>query len=285
MTTPTTPTVQMPPLPVVAYIMPERDGEYHGSDHVAAYRTQKAGWEPLCKVSDAQAHAAQRTAALEAKLAEVLASPSTQPAHPVSQILIWATDYEKEGGHGLIVQMLRAYASLASPSTLTASYPVEPISRYGSPEMQALILDKLAGAVVQEPAEWQFFGDTLWTTATEQRCKSMEARGFKIRALYTRQVEPTAQPTDAQIARIALANGFTLKQQPDGKMALNPYVFDFARALLKQPTPPPVAGDVTVAEITRLKGHDLRSHEECRKALRQFLQNRATATPSKQEGV
>lgn len=56
-----------------------------------------------------------------------------------------------------------------------------------------------------------------------------------------RAVAPTAQPTDPQIARIALANGFTLKQQPDGKMALNPYVFDFARALM---APPPAAGDV-----------------------------------------
>lgn len=35
-----------------------------------------------------------------------------------------------------------------------------------------------------------------------------------------------------QIAELALANGFKLKQQPDGSMALNPYVFDFAGALM-----------------------------------------------------
>lgn len=35
-----------------------------------------------------------------------------------------------------------------------------------------------------------------------------------------------------QIEAIALANGFKLKEQPDGSLALNPYVYDFARALL-----------------------------------------------------
>lgn len=36
-----------------------------------------------------------------------------------------------------------------------------------------------------------------------------------------------------QIQEIALANGFKLKEQPDGSMGLNPYVFEFVRALLK----------------------------------------------------
>lgn len=34
------------------------------------------------------------------------------------------------------------------------------------------------------------------------------------------------------IEKLALANGFKLKEQPNGEMALNPYVFDFARALI-----------------------------------------------------
>lgn len=38
--------------------------------------------------------------------------------------------------------------------------------------------------------------------------------------------------TDEDIERIALASGFELKNQPDGSMALHPYVFAFARALL-----------------------------------------------------
>lgn len=35
-----------------------------------------------------------------------------------------------------------------------------------------------------------------------------------------------------QIKDLALSNGFKLKQQPNGKMDLNPYVYDFAEALL-----------------------------------------------------
>ena len=39
--------------------------------------------------------------------------------------------------------------------------------------------------------------------------------------------------TNDQIKQIALANGFKLKEQPNGEMDLNPYVYDFARALLQ----------------------------------------------------
>lgn len=39
--------------------------------------------------------------------------------------------------------------------------------------------------------------------------------------------------TNDQIKEIALANGFKLKEQPSGEMDLNPYVYDFARALLR----------------------------------------------------
>ena len=35
-----------------------------------------------------------------------------------------------------------------------------------------------------------------------------------------------------QIKDLALSNGFKLKEQPSGKMDLNPYVYDFADALL-----------------------------------------------------
>ena len=34
------------------------------------------------------------------------------------------------------------------------------------------------------------------------------------------------------IKKIALENGFKLKKQSNGEMDLNPYVYDFARALL-----------------------------------------------------
>lgn len=37
--------------------------------------------------------------------------------------------------------------------------------------------------------------------------------------------------TNDQIKELALANGFKLKEQPDGNMDLNPYVYDFAQKL------------------------------------------------------
>lgn len=38
--------------------------------------------------------------------------------------------------------------------------------------------------------------------------------------------------SDEEVTEIALKCGFKLKEQPDGTMALNPYVFDFVRAIL-----------------------------------------------------
>ena len=40
--------------------------------------------------------------------------------------------------------------------------------------------------------------------------------------------------TNDQIKEIALANGFKLKEQPNGTKDLNPYVYDFARALIDE---------------------------------------------------
>lgn len=40
--------------------------------------------------------------------------------------------------------------------------------------------------------------------------------------------------TNNEIKEIALANGFKLKEQPCGEMDLNPYVYDFARALFAE---------------------------------------------------
>jgi hypothetical protein len=36
-----------------------------------------------------------------------------------------------------------------------------------------------------------------------------------------------------RIKELALANGFKLKEQPDGTMELNTYVYEFAKALLE----------------------------------------------------
>ena len=40
--------------------------------------------------------------------------------------------------------------------------------------------------------------------------------------------------TNDQIKEIALKSGFKLKEQSDGSMDLNPYVYDFARSLIQE---------------------------------------------------
>ena len=44
----------------------------------------------------------------------------------------------------------------------------------------------------------------------------------------------TTELTNQQIREIALANGFKLKAQTESRMDLNPYVYDFARALVAE---------------------------------------------------
>ena len=39
-----------------------------------------------------------------------------QKKHSYAQVMTWAGDYEKIGGHGLIVEMLKSYAELLSSS-------------------------------------------------------------------------------------------------------------------------------------------------------------------------
>ena len=68
-------------------------------------------------------------------------------------------------------------------------------------------------------------------------------------------IQPTL--TDIDIETIAVNNGFKRKQQPNGLLALNPYVFDFARALLAyQAQPVTVQPDLKalVQKVHKAKG-------------------------------
>lgn len=58
--------------------------------------------------------------------------------------------------------------------------------------------------------------------------------------------------TNDQIKEVALANGFKLKEQSDGTMDLNPYVYEFAHALMKRQTIR-VYADITDEFNKRLK--------------------------------
>lgn len=44
--------------------------------------------------------------------------------HSVTQVLAWADDYEKIGGHGLIVEMLKSYSELLSSSQCKREFKV-----------------------------------------------------------------------------------------------------------------------------------------------------------------
>lgn len=51
---------------------------------------------------------------------------------------------------------------------------------------------------------------------------------------FNPQPEVTQMSRRGFIKALALSNGFKLKEQPDGTMDLNPYVYDFAEALLRE---------------------------------------------------
>lgn len=62
----------------------------------------------------------------------------------------------------------------------------------------------------------------------------------------TRKVPTDNDISDRDIKTIALDYGFKLKEQPDGTMDLNPYVYLFARAMVKE-----------FEQVERLKRSDL----------------------------
>jgi hypothetical protein len=62
-----------------------------------------------------------------------------------------------------------------------------------------------------------------------------------------------------RITELALANGFKLKAQPDGTEALNPYVFDFARAIIGEAQ----KYDQTALELCAICGWKAVIPDEC----------------------
>ena len=47
-----------------------------------------------------------------------------QQKHSATQVIAWAGDYEKEGGHGLIVEMLKSYAGMLGSSKCKPEFKV-----------------------------------------------------------------------------------------------------------------------------------------------------------------
>lgn len=59
--------------------------------------------------------------------------------------------------------------------------------------------------------------------------------------------------SDGEIRDIALKAGFTVREQPDGEFDLNPYVYDFARTLIKRARGTLVAPERTAKAILVVK--------------------------------
>ena len=70
------------------------------------------------------------------------------------------------------------------------------------------------------------------STDITKRKKLTYKKAVKILAILNDESEvEEKEVTNDQIKELALAYGFKLKEQPNGEMDLNPYVYDFARAI------------------------------------------------------
>lgn len=52
------------------------------------------------------------------------AEECNQQKHSATQVMAWADDYEKIGGHGLIVEMLKSYSELLNSSQCKREFKV-----------------------------------------------------------------------------------------------------------------------------------------------------------------
>jgi hypothetical protein len=67
----------------------------------------------------------------------------------------------------------------------------------------------------------------------------------------------------AKIRELALANGFKLKEQPDGTMELNPYVYEFAAALMAEHSAVLEEAMESIVEYWNKDRNDEAMHDAC----------------------
>ena len=77
-----------------------------------------------------------------------------QQKHSATQVMAWAGDYEKEGGHGLIVEMLKSYAELLSSSQFKQELKVP----YGWRLVPAKMTDAMENAIYKELSTGSLYG-------------------------------------------------------------------------------------------------------------------------------
>jgi len=81
---------------------------------------------------------------------------------------------------------------------------------------------------------WDYRGFAMVTANEAKAMEMQEDPDIEVTPLYAIPEQVKAQwpvMNKQQIKELALENGFKLKEQPDGSMDLNPYVYEFAAAL------------------------------------------------------
>lgn len=79
--------------------------------------------------------------------------------------------------------------------------------------------------------------------------------------LLAAPVQPVGAVDRDAVKSLALAHGFKLKEQPDGTMDLNPYVYEFAAAMLAAAPTPPAAEPVFWVRFRSDGGYDGVMHD------------------------
>lgn len=87
----------------------------------------------------------------------------------------------------------------------------------------------------KKPIAICYDGKIRYEDSIDEAKKWVEGTNYPsvIAEYMVRATNKLQQIDDDTIRKIALANHFTYKDQPDGSKDLNPYVFDFARALIQ----------------------------------------------------
>ena len=77
-----------------------------------------------------------------------------QQKHSTTQVIAWAGDYEKIGGHGLIVEMLKSYAGMLGSSKRKPEFKVPDGWRL----VPAKMTDAMENAIYKELSTGSLYG-------------------------------------------------------------------------------------------------------------------------------
>lgn len=101
-------------------------------------------------------------------------------------------------------------------------------------------MNSMGNSFTNDDLRGMIVGDNPVSNAYRELLAFREAQGKAVAEIYAAPQLPSVPDdmSDEQIREIFLSNGFKTKQQPDGSVDLNPYVYDAARAMLAAATAP-----------------------------------------------